>query len=227
MLPSQSSQGSTDNSNITRPLTLHLDNTVWMLGGYLTFSTHNLNEWIKNSYDWEFQNQKLAFIVTGNNFVIDGQGKGGIDGGGQAWYDYAKGYGNKYGRPMSLALKGAKNAVVRGFNIIQPQFWAHVVIESQNVAYDNCVVNATNYNPDADYERMSWLQNTDGIDTYRSSNVAIRNFVYQGGDDCIAFKPNSTNIAVSNVTCIGGTGIAFGSIGQYPGVVSFASSAFR
>jgi galacturan 1,4-alpha-galacturonidase len=44
--------------------------------------------------------------------------------------------------------------------------------------------------------------------------------VYQGGDDCIALKPNSTDITIRNVTCYGGTGIAFGSIAQYEGVVS-------
>lgn len=41
--------------------------------------------------------------------------------------------------------------------------------------------------------------------------------IYQGGDDCIALKPNSSSITARNVTCYGGTGIAFGSIAQYPG----------
>lgn len=48
----------------------------------------------------------------------------------------------------------------------------------------------------------------------------IENMVYQGGDDCVALKPNSTSITLRNVTCHGGTGIAFGSIAQYSGVVS-------
>lgn len=39
--------------------------------------------------------------------------------------------------------------------------------------------------------------------------------VYQGGDDCIALKPNATDITIRNITCYGGTGIAFGSIAQY------------
>jgi hypothetical protein len=41
--------------------------------------------------------------------------------------------------------------------------------------------------------------------------------IYQGGDDCLALKPNSSAITARNVTCYGGTGIAFGSIAQYPG----------
>lgn len=48
----------------------------------------------------------------------------------------------------------------------------------------------------------------------------VENMVYQGGDDCVALKPNSTSITLRNVTCYGGTGIAFGSIAQYSGVVS-------
>lgn len=190
------------------------------LKGIHTFSTHNLDAWIADSYPWEFQDQRLGFVITGSNFILDGEGTGGIDGGGQAWYDYAAGEGNKHGRPISLALRGARNGVVRDFKILQPQFWAHVAIDSTDVVYDNCLVNATSYNPDAKYEDKSWLQNTDGINVYRSSNVAINNFVYQGGDDCVALKPNATNVAINNVTCIGGTGIAFGSIGQYAGVVS-------
>lgn len=174
--------------------------------------------WVKHAFDLGFQNQKLAFIVSGSNFVLNGEDKGGIDGSGQAWYDYARGVGNVYGRPMSLALIGVKDAVVTNWTIKQPQFWAHILIDSENVVYESCTVNATSTS--GPFEEKSWLQNTDGIDTYRSNNVAINNFVYQGGDDCIAFKPNSTNIAVNNVTCVGGTGIAFGSIAQYEGVVS-------
>jgi hypothetical protein len=57
------------------------------------------------------------------------------------------------------------------------------------------------------------------------ADSAAENFVYQGGDDCVALKPNSTSITLRNITCYGGTGIAFGSIGQYEGVVSAFRSA--
>ena len=46
-------------------------------------------------------------------------------------------------------------------------------------------------------------------------NIQLTNFVYQGGDDCIAIKPRSYNIDIQNVTCVGGNGIAIGSLGQY------------
>ena len=52
-------------------------------------------------------------------------------------------------------------------------------------------------------------------DTMDSKNIHLTNFVYQGGDDCIAIKPRSYNIFVRNATCRGGNGMAIGSVGQY------------
>lgn len=52
-------------------------------------------------------------------------------------------------------------------------------------------------------------------DTMDVENVQLTNFVYQGGDDCIAIKPRSYNVDIRNVTCRGGNGIAIGSLGQY------------
>lgn len=46
-------------------------------------------------------------------------------------------------------------------------------------------------------------------------NVHLTNFVYQGGDDCIAIKPQSYNVYVKNAVCHGGNGMAIGSLGQY------------
>lgn len=46
-------------------------------------------------------------------------------------------------------------------------------------------------------------------------NVKLNNFIYQGGDDCIAIKPRSYNVIVQNAECHGGNGMAIGSLGQY------------
>ena len=55
----------------------------------------------------------------------------------------------------------------------------------------------------------------DLADTMDTHNVRLTNFLYQGGDDCVAIKPRSHDISVRNVTCISGNGIAIGSLGQY------------
>jgi len=57
----------------------------------------------------------------------------------------------------------------------------------------------------------------DGWDIYRSDHVTIKNSVINNSDDCVSFKPNSTNIVVSNLTCTGSHGISVGSLGQYAG----------
>ena len=48
-----------------------------------------------------------------------------------------------------------------------------------------------------------------------ATNIYLENFYYQGGDDCIALKPQTYNFEARNVTCHGGNGIAIGSLGQY------------
>ena len=47
------------------------------------------------------------------------------------------------------------------------------------------------------------------------NNIWLENFVYQGGDDCVAIKPRSYNVNIRNATCHGGGGMAIGSLGQY------------
>lgn len=67
-------------------------------------------------------------------------------------------------------------------------------------------------------------KNTDGWDTYRSSNIVIQNSVINNGDDCVSFKPNSTEILVQNMHCNGSHGISVGSLGQYVGEVDIVQN---
>jgi len=78
--------------------------------------------------------------------------------------------------------------------------------------FDDILCNATAVNAPFG---TNWVQNTDGFDTMDTNNIKLTNFVYQGGDDCIAVKPRSYNIFVQNITCHGGNGVAIGSLGQY------------
>lgn len=74
---------------------------------------------------------------------------------------------------MSFAIANSKNVVVKNWSVIQPQFWASIVINSSDVLYKDYYVNATQYNPEGTGAFLSWLQNTDGCDTYRSHNVTF------------------------------------------------------
>jgi galacturan 1,4-alpha-galacturonidase len=55
----------------------------------------------------------------------------------------------------------------------------------------------------------------DGWDTYRSDSITIQDSIIYNTDDCVSFKPNSTNIIVQNLHCNGSHGISVGSLGQY------------
>jgi galacturan 1,4-alpha-galacturonidase len=74
---------------------------------------------------------------------------------------------------MSFAITNSKNVIVKNWSVIQPQFWASIVINSTDVLYKDYYVNATQYNPEGTGAFLSWLQNTDGCNTYRSHNVTF------------------------------------------------------
>lgn len=219
--------------------------------GFLQF-TDDIDYWIKNRIYLPFQNQSLAFVIKGHDYTIDGHNTGGIDGNGQAWYDWSKDEGNKFGRPMSFAISDSKDVIVKNWTVKQPAFWAQITIRSENIYMRDIYVNATSYNPEVSLplpEYRTVADNSHGMTTragyktpmgwtpgsramslsvsplkFSCDSVVdqIENFVYQGGDDCIALKPNSSMITMRNITCVGGTGIALGSIAQYDGVVSWS-----
>jgi len=171
----------------------------------------NLDYWRKNNYPIAFQNHRAGFILSGSHIEIDGFRVGGIHGNGDAWYN-AEQARTKEGRPMPFVLWNVTDVIVRGFSIWQPQLWAINIMNGTNMVFENIYVNATASK--APWGK-NWVQNTDGFDTMDARNISLTNLTYQGGDDCIAIKPRSYDIRVSNVLCRGGNGIAVGSLGQY------------
>ena len=200
---------------INQRMTTHLENSKLEIGGTLLFD-NDISYWVNNSYRFNYQHQSTAWRITGHDYEVDGGANmGGIDGNGQIWYTWAKGESNTFGRPMPLHVYNSTNAVLRNISVRNQQFWAVLVEESSHITLDHFYVNATNHDFKADPESQ-WIQNTDGIDTYNSHHITITNWVYEGGDDAVAFKGNSSNIHVENIRVYGGPGIAFGSLGQYP-----------
>ncbi|KAE9402726.1 pectin lyase-like protein [Gymnopus androsaceus JB14] len=155
-----------------------------------------------------FQNQTTFWMLGGENIVLSGGGT--LDGAGQAWYD-AFATNATLLRPIILTLSGATNALVENIHLINSPEWFHLVQDSQNVLFNNISISAVSTS-------VNFIANTDGWDIYRSNNVTIQNSNINNGDDCVSFKPNSTNIFVSNLNCNGSHGISVGSLGQFSGV---------
>ncbi|KDQ56690.1 glycoside hydrolase family 28 protein [Jaapia argillacea MUCL 33604] len=205
--------------NITRKMTWNLVSSQVDLYGYLSFIP-DYQYWLNYNSTYRvvfIQDQASWFVVTGNDFIIDAHGQGGIKGNGQPWWSYyATGAQPRLdgdGRPIAFTLSHVQRGVVNNFHIDSPPFWCNTVADSVDVVYDGMVCNATN--TDTTYAGQNIVPNTDGIDTYRSDSVSLLNWDVTCGDDCLAIKGNTTNLYVQNVICRGGNGIAFGSLGQY------------
>ncbi|PCH37443.1 glycoside hydrolase family 28 protein [Wolfiporia cocos MD-104 SS10] len=203
--------------NVTRKMTWDLVASRVDLHGYLNF-TADLPYWMDpaNTYRVIFiQSQASWFVLTGSDFVVDAYNTGGIIGNGQYWWNWY-GTGSRLdgdGRPVALTVYQATRGTIANFRIEGQPFWCNAIAESQDVIYDGMYCNATNTNPE--YYGDNVVPNTDGIDTFRSDNITLLNWDITLGDDCLAIKGNSTNIYARNITCRGGNGIAFGSLGQY------------
>ncbi|TDL23426.1 glycoside hydrolase family 28 protein [Rickenella mellea] len=184
-----------------------LSNKEIKLQGTIRFNP-NIPYWSGNGFSYPFQTQVTFWQLGGTNLHIDGGGT--LDGAGQAWYDAFKKNGSLL-RPILLTVYKAKTVVIENIKMVNPPEWFNFVNEGTDITYNNLNLSAvsTNSNP---------AKNTDGWDIYRSDTVKITNCNINNGDDCVAFKPNATNIFVNNLLCNGSHGISVGSLGQYKGV---------
>ncbi|KAG9114239.1 hypothetical protein FRC07_007681 [Ceratobasidium sp. 392] len=184
----------------------------------------NLGYWSGNAFPIPYQNNSAIWLFGGENIVIDGGGT--IDGSGQTWWDARPGNATLI-PPLTLVVYQARNARISNITFYKqvpcrfmarqtltfyrtPK-WANLVQESQDVVYEHITVSSVS-NSTAD------MRETDGWDTYRSDGVTIRDSAIHNGDDCVSFKPNSTNIIVRNLQCHESHGISVGSLGEINGV---------
>jgi galacturan 1,4-alpha-galacturonidase len=128
----------------------------------------------------------------------------------------AGGSSRVFARPIPLAVARAKNVLVDGISITNSPFWHSIIFESSYVTFQNIFIKSLSSNASAP------AANTDGCkllvslslkdtdlgdfstgDTYRSDHLVIRDSVIINGDDCVSFKPNTTNMLVENLVCDG------------------------
>ncbi|KAI0863545.1 polygalacturonase [Xylaria cubensis] len=183
-----------------------LDSVDVALSGSITFKA-DIDYWVANSFKYDFQSSIAFWKIGGKDVNIYGGGVGVIDGNGQPWWD---GFASNSSllRPISLVLDGLQGGSVTGIRMINPPNWFNLIANSSDILISDMVLTAksSNSNP---------VKNSDGWDTYRSDHVVIQNSVIDNTDDCVSFKPNSTNIVVQGLSCHGSHGISVGSLGQY------------
>ncbi|GKZ29796.1 hypothetical protein AbraIFM66950_006546 [Aspergillus brasiliensis] len=183
-----------------------IDFAIW---GNVTFKK-DLDLWPTQAFQYEFQTASLFWRFGGNNVNIYGDGKGVIDGAGQFWWS-AMAEDSSVMRPCLLGTDGLHHATISGLTMLNPPNWFNFIANSTDILISNMTMLVESEIADAP------AKNTDGWDIYRSSNVVIQDSRIVNTDDCVSFKPNSTQVVVQNLDCTGSHGISVGSLGQYQG----------
>ncbi|KAJ8131977.1 hypothetical protein O1611_g1646 [Lasiodiplodia mahajangana] len=183
-----------------------LDSVDVALSGSITFKP-DIDYWVANAFQYDFQISRAFWKIGGKDVNIYGGGVGVINGSGQPWWD-AFAANSSLLRPISLVLDGLHGGSVSGIHMVSPPNWFNLIANSSDVIISDMVLTAksSSSNP---------VKNSDGWDTYRSDHIVIQNSVIDNTDDCVSFKPNSTNVVVQGLKCNGSHGISVGSLGQY------------
>ncbi|KAK6950001.1 hypothetical protein Daesc_008324 [Daldinia eschscholtzii] len=204
-----------------------------VITGSIVFDDSDVYYWQNNSFKYAFQNQSVFWKLGGEDVNIYGdltldEGKSVIDGKGQKYWEElrtnkavslfvresfvgdADTEGLQLYRPMLFAFDGMKGATMSNLRMRNPPNWFNIIANSSDIIVSNMDLRAESLNGVK-------IANSDGWDTYRSDNVVIQDSFIRNTDDCVSFKPNSTNVVIQNLECIGSHGISIGSIGQYVG----------
>ncbi|KAI2639348.1 polygalacturonase [Xylaria nigripes] len=176
------------------------------LSGSISFKP-DIDYWVANSFKYDFQNSSAFWKIGGKDVNIYGGGVGLINGNGQPWWDSFASNASLL-RPISMVVDGLRGGSITGLRMVNPPNWFNLIANSSDVLVSHLALTAksSNCNP---------VKNSDGWDTYRSNHIVIQDSTVDNTDDCVAFKPNSTNIVVQGMRCNGSHGISVGSLGQY------------
>ncbi|KZO90302.1 glycoside hydrolase family 28 protein [Calocera viscosa TUFC12733] len=203
--------------------TTGLKNVSIELSGIVQY-TPDIAYWSPNSIFLTYQNATTAWLLGGNNITLYGGGT--IDGNGQVWYDGLKTIGSTgtaggssttFARPVPLTIFNSSDVLITNITYLNSPFWNNFVYESSNVEYSFITMLSASYSNNS-------ASNTDGWDIYRSDHITIHDCHITNGDDCVSFKPNTTNTWVYNMFCNGSHGISVGSLGQYAGETDIVSN---
>ncbi|KAH9831047.1 glycoside hydrolase family 28 protein [Teratosphaeria destructans] len=190
--------------NTTGLSDVHID-----IRGTLLWS-NDTDYWLNHSMPIGYQNQSTVWFLGGDRLVVKGHGVGTFKGNGPVWYNCCS-TSNYPHRPQALNIRHTTDSYFSGINFFQSQMWTMTVQFSSHVVLEDIYVDNT-------YDGGKVSPNTDGVDTLYSDDITFRRWTVHNGDDAISTKANSTNILIEDCTFYRGLGLAFGSIGQYPGV---------
>jgi polygalacturonase len=158
--------------------------------------------------------QSLVSATNVSNVAITGEGV--IDGNGETWWEMARAVkgagilGTDHPRPRLVVFDHCKHVRIEGVTIQNSPMWQVVPYYSDDVTIRNVRVLAPAHSP-----------NTDAVDPFSSSHVAIDHLYADVGDDDIAIKSGAINspgpddpsrdITITDCTFLHGHGLSVGS----------------
>ncbi|KAK7725800.1 hypothetical protein SLS63_007955 [Diaporthe eres] len=202
---------------IGSPLDLtFLEHVDVVITGEVAFDDSDVYYWARNSFKYAFQNMSSFWKVGGEDINIYGDlsnNRSVINGRGQAYWE-------ENSRNSSLfVIEGAKGVVMSNLRMRNSPNWFNMIANATDVIISNMDLIASSTGGVK-------IANSDGWDTYRSDRVVIQDSVIINTDDCVSFKPNSTNVVVQNLDCTGSHGISVGSLGQYKGETDIVENLY-
>ena len=131
--------------------------------------------------------QPFLHVDHAENVTISGGGL--IDGRGQVWWDYVKGakdggvLGNDHPRPFGLYIDHSTHFTMQNVTFQNAGFWQVVPYYSDYLKFSHIRILAP----------QRGAPNTDGLDPFSSSHIAIDHYFSSVGDDNIAIKSGAIN----------------------------------
>ncbi|OJJ08179.1 hypothetical protein ASPVEDRAFT_57355 [Aspergillus versicolor CBS 583.65] len=169
----------------------------------------DLDAWsLENLFQFHFQDASSWWVWGGEDIHLYGAGTGVIQGNGQVWYD-AHAADSNVSRPLLFIADGWHGGSITGLKLRHSPNWHNFIANSSDILISDMDLFSRSSSENA-------ASNLDGWGTFRSDNIVIQNSVINHDDDCVSFKPNSTNVIVQGLHCNGSHGISVGSLGNYP-----------
>ncbi|KAJ7137850.1 pectin lyase fold/virulence factor [Mycena epipterygia] len=192
----------------------------------------DVDYWRDNAFNVSYQGNSAAWLFGGKDVVLDGEGVGTIDGNGQTFYDARIANDSLLPPHLMLAYQG-DNVIIRNLKIRQSPRWTILVHSSKNLLiHASPPLSSRLTDLDIRSRSNTWAlgresnRETDGVDIYNSSFITIHDMRIENGDDCVSFKPNATQIYISNLWCNGTHGVSVGSLGETAGVKDVVSNVY-
>lgn len=199
------------NYTIASPLNLtFLEGVDVALTGTVSF-TDDIDYWTGGgAYSIRYQNSSTFWIIGGTDVNIYGGGVGVLNGNGELWWNTSL-TNDTLLRPILFVADGLKGATISGINYVNPPNVSKAGRQSRcfdprlqfltSLQWFNLIANSTDVvvsglNLSAVWSTGDETPNSDGWDIYRSDSVVLQDSVINNGDDCVSFKPNSTNVVV-------------------------------